>query len=528
MILSCPMDSNLDVLLIESDPALAGLVANRLRANLVHVETLAAAQRALERQRFDAVLLNLSRGPRLLPAGTAARPLPAGAPAGDVQGPDPAPRLSGACGEHVAAVSPQGPNAVPGSAPSLRPRDSAGLAALRAIRDQAPDTAAVVLAEDEDSDLAVEAMQMGAQDVVAIPHMDAYPPLLGRALRYAVERQRILRIAAQVEGLRERERQLLILNEMGELLQICLHSEEAYSIVARTGRALFSNSIEIGGALAVLDMHGLARVVAAWGPSECAEEHFSRDRCWALRRGRAHLSLGTDAGLACGHHTPAEAPSLCVPLTGQGELLGVLSLVACGDAVPGAARLRELTPLATTFAEHMALALSNLRLHETLRGEAIRDPLTGLLNRRTMEEELGRELARAQRIEEPLGVVMMDLDLFKIYNDRHGHLAGDRLLSEMGRFLMAHTRGGDIACRYGGDEFLLILPGAGPDAVHERACQLRNGIRGLHADSPVTLSLGLAGFPEQGRSPAALLLAADTALYAAKRAGRDAVRKSAA
>ena len=181
------------------------------------------------------------------------------------------------------------------------------------------------------------------------------------------------------------------------------------------------------------------------------------------------------------------------------------------------------------MAEHVALALSNLKLHETLRSQSIRDPLTGLFNRRFMEESLVREVLRAARNQGPLGVIMIDLDGFKSFNDTFGHDAGDTLLREFGFLLRNNIRAEDIACRYGGEEFTLILPEATLEATLERAEQIREEIKRLkvlHRDQDlgqVTVSLGVAVFPNHGTTGEALLRAADTALYRAKIDGRDRV-----
>ena len=180
-----------------------------------------------------------------------------------------------------------------------------------------------------------------------------------------------------------------------------------------------------------------------------------------------------------------------------------------------------------TVAEDMALALANLRLRETLRSQAIRDPLTGLFNRRYLEETMERELNRVKRQGISLGVIMMDLDHFKEYNDTFGHSAGDELLSALGILLKSQIRGEDIACRYGGEEFLLILPGASLEVALERAESLRQAVKEMHQHhqglKPTTLSLGVAVYPDHGDTGLQLIQAADAALYRAKQAGRDRV-----
>lgn len=186
--------------------------------------------------------------------------------------------------------------------------------------------------------------------------------------------------------------------------------------------------------------------------------------------------------------------------------------------------------LAVTVAEHIALSLANLKLRETLQNQSIRDPLTGLFNRRYLEESLEREVNRAQRKQQTLGIIMLDVDHFKRFNDTFGHEAGDAVLRKLGQFLHTHIRVSDIACRYGGEELTLILPEASLDVTHQRAEQIREGVKHLqvqHRHQPldaITLSLGVACFPQHGLTGEAVMQAADAALYRAKKEGRDAVR----
>lgn len=185
--------------------------------------------------------------------------------------------------------------------------------------------------------------------------------------------------------------------------------------------------------------------------------------------------------------------------------------------------------LASIVAEHLSMALANLRLRETLRNQAIRDPLTGLFNRRYMEETLDREVHRAIRRDAPLSVIMIDADHFKQFNDVFGHEAGDTILHSLGTLMQTSVRAEDIACRYGGEEFTIILPEAGVEVALERAEMLRIDARRIIAEhrgrplGTITLSLGIAVLPDQDRTGDMLLRVADAALYRAKAEGRDRV-----
>jgi diguanylate cyclase (GGDEF)-like protein len=214
-----------------------------------------------------------------------------------------------------------------------------------------------------------------------------------------------------------------------------------------------------------------------------------------------------------------------------GEALGVLHLreeAADGEA-RGALLDESRRRLAVTVAERLAMALANLNLRETLRYQSIRDPLTGLFNRRYFEASLDREIRRVKRRGVSLGILLLDLDHFKLFNDAFGHEAGDVLLKAVGELLRRRVRGDDVACRYGGEEFALILPEAPLEVTRNRAEELRRGIKEmqvLYEDEPlgsVSLSIGVAVFPEHGLSGEDLVRAADAALYQSKAAGRDRV-----
>lgn len=331
-------------------------------------------------------------------------------------------------------------------------------------------------------------------------------------------------LVAQVE---ERNRTMTLANDMADMLQACQASEEAYKAIEYFMPRLFPNDM---GALYMLNnSRNLFEAVASWGQDPQLVSVFASDECWSVRRGRLHKVENLKESLRCRHVAEAVPGGyLCVPLIAQGETLGVFHL---RPGAPAEARTPTLPAvkdqLAVTVAEGLALALANLRLRETLRSQAIRDPLTGLFNRRYLEETMERELNRVKRQGIPLGVIMMDLDHFKQYNDTFGHSAGDELLSALGILLKSQIRGEDIACRYGGEEFLLILPGASMEIALERAESLRQAVKEMHQFrqglKPTTLSLGVAVYPDHGDTGLQLIQSADAALYRAKRGGRDRV-----
>jgi diguanylate cyclase (GGDEF)-like protein len=300
---------------------------------------------------------------------------------------------------------------------------------------------------------------------------------------------------------------------MSELLQACVNAAEAYGVVADIGRLLFPDAV------AALCSQNASRTLVetqvAWGSSEPGLPVFAPDDCWALRRGRAHVSPPSDQARRCQHllgHADPDRAHLCLPLSAQGEPLGLLHLsqVAPGDFKEATRRLAQ------TAGDNIALALANLRLRETLRSQSIRDALTGLYNRRYLEETLERELSRAGRAGRTLGVIMLDIDHFKRFNDTFGHAAGDVVLRELGAHLQRHVRGGDIACRLGGEEFVLIMPEAQLSVVRDRANAIQDDMRHLNLDhggqplGAISVSAGIAVFPEHGQNAAALMEAAET------------------
>ncbi|NIA54403.1 diguanylate cyclase [Massilia sp. TW-1] len=265
--------------------------------------------------------------------------------------------------------------------------------------------------------------------------------------------------------------------------------------------------------------------VATWGSAGHHPDLVSPAQCWSLRFGRMHVA-GPDDGLRCPHCRDG-APGhtdLCVPMISQGEVLGLL--VASVPAGPDAASDEGA---ANAISEQLALGTSNINLREVLRRQSTVDELTGLYNRRYFDEALRRELFRAERRRAALAVVMIDLDHFKRMNDTYGHEAGDIVLRAVGQVLREGVRRSDVACRYGGEELVLVLPECDTTGALRSAEALRTAIAALelhHGDTllpDVTASFGIAMWPANGDDAATLLQAADRALYAAKHEGRNRV-----
>jgi len=327
-----------------------------------------------------------------------------------------------------------------------------------------------------------------------------------------------------VDELQWRDREMQLLNRLNDLLQSCITLSEAYQVITLTAGELFP---EQSGCLAILDSKDQQfGVVACWGKEFTTDSAFSLEDCWALRRGQIHGVSNPQMGLICNHFThPPLSGYLCLPLTVLGETLGVLCIIE-SVALKGKHHL-SLRQLAVTVGETIKLSLSNLKLRDELRHQAVHDPLTGLFNRRYLDETLPRELYMAQRRNIPLCIVMLDIDGFKQINDSFGHGLGDTLLRDFGSILHEHLRKSDISCRYGGDEFVLVLPDSSIADTQERVEQIRKFLRelkthyGEKALDTVTLSAGIVQTPENGASASELLRMADEAMYTAKQEGRD-------
>ncbi len=327
-----------------------------------------------------------------------------------------------------------------------------------------------------------------------------------------------------VQELEQTTREMTLLSEMGDILRACLTTEEVYEVIVRIAQEIFPQQ---GGALFVIGpLRNIVEAVAEWGDISRVELTFTPEECWALRRGRVHWVEDTRVGLLCRHlHTPPPSGYICVPMMAQSEAVGVLHLT-----VPEGMQMSEAKQrLATAMAEHVAMALSNLRLHERLRNQSIRDQLTGLFNRSFMEESLELELRRAVRSQHPLSVIMLELDNFQLINDNFGLDVGDSILRRTGMLLQANVRKGDIACRYSNQTYVVILPQSGYETSRQRAESLCNLARNLEVKyqsaqvGRISASVGLAVFPGHGQTVETLLRSAEAALTRAKNSGGDCI-----
>lgn len=394
------------------------------------------------------------------------------------------------------------------------------------------DVPLIVLSVNEEATTKAEAFALGANDyMVKFPdrveviarlryHSRGYINLLER--NDAHER---LKIAMKHE--QQRAQEFAVLNEMSAKLQTCASEADTFPLIARAYQQLFPNSV---GSVNLLDLGGeTVRVAVAWGHAAFEPQDFKKQACRALTQGHGHVTMPDGTGDRCAHLPDALAQaSCCIPMLAQGEPMGVIVL-QCGE-IQQMRSVENLTDTAAfRLADHYALSFANLRLREQLKIEAIHDPLTGLYNRRYMEERLKREMLRAERHHSAVGVIMLDIDHFKRFNDQYGHETGDAVLQALSAYLLGNIRAEDIACRYGGEEMLLIMPDIEFHDLQSRAEFLCAGLKralSLQRDAKplaVTASFGVASYPTHGATPKEVLKAADSALYQAKAAGRDRV-----
>jgi diguanylate cyclase (GGDEF)-like protein len=336
--------------------------------------------------------------------------------------------------------------------------------------------------------------------------------------------------ALQESEMNARERSEL--NNLADLFQSCDTVEEACKIIEALSSPIFDSR---PGALCLTNSsRNLVESAAVWNNCSTTKEIFDPSDCWALRLGKPYAGGNPSSPLRCSHVDASVTKYLCVPLVAQGETYGVLYVE--DRTQPSAISIEESTKQqknlhrrATAVAERISLAVANLKLREVLRNQSIRDGLTGLFNRRYLEESLNREIHRAARTHRSVSLVMLDLDHFKQFNDTFGHQAGDLLLREVAAVIKSRVRAADLACRYGGEEFALILSDVDTEGARSCVNNLREAIKQLSLQyrgqslGSITISAGIAAFPTHSEDSENLIHAADEALYRAKKQGRNRV-----
>ncbi len=362
-----------------------------------------------------------------------------------------------------------------------------------------------------------------------------YSLLRDAGARKAFERQLLetnTRLVTSVAALEQNALELRKLTELGDLLHSSTTESELIEIVTNSVKRLFP--LLSGGLYLFRGSRSTAEAVATWGSTrDSLRQAVSRDDCWALRRGRLHSNTEIADEPRCLHFTDnVERPSQCIPLLAHGELIGVLHLhtekFSDASELSGACRTQCIQALAN----QVALSTANIRLREALRDQSMIDPLTGLYNRRAMEEWFDRDIGNALRAERPMAVLLMDVDHFKRFNDRFGHECGDIALRELSAMLRRTLRREDIVCRFGGEEFVLLLQDTDPAAAAAVAETLRRNAESMNVClqgqslEPLTVSIGIASLGAHGLCSEELLRQADRALYRAKANGRNQVAVS--
>ena len=327
-----------------------------------------------------------------------------------------------------------------------------------------------------------------------------------------------------------RNREITLLGEMAQRIQSSQDMQTAYLGVAEYMSKLFQAD---SGFIAEIDTNTQTVEVRASFGKPVGRAAFPASDCIALKQMRVHESDGSDASKVCPHMDSFRGCFISIPLVTPGGVSWLLQLRHVQEDLisPEACHgwLESRRPLMLSAGQELSVALSNIRLRETLHDQAIRDPLTGLFNRRYMEEMLDLQLHRAKRTGSCIGFIMADLDFFKNFNDSHGHAAGDLLLTSVANQIRKVIRLEDIACRYGGEEFLIILPYAGLKDTYARALQIGEEIKDISLSyegqqfGSITISMGVSAFPENGDDASTLIKTADQAMYEAKREGRDRV-----
>lgn len=310
---------------------------------------------------------------------------------------------------------------------------------------------------------------------------------------------------------------------MTEALQSAESHEDTATVLMSTALELLP---EFGGALYVFNnSRDRLDLAGSWNmpPDSTPPDYLAPSNCWALKRGKIQINRAQSTKLRCTHHLNSGA-TLEVPMMARGAVHGLLILTA-NDHSEVRQQFARATRDAQAMADAMSLALSNIALREKLRTQSLRDPLTGLFNRRYMEDALERYASLAERTGAATSVLMIDLDNFKNLNDEHGHAKGDAVLRDVAAQLIGGLRPSDVVCRYGGEEIIAILPDCSMEDANLKAETLRRRVEALsevHGTS-ISASIGVASIPETSTTATDLVAMADKALYAAKSSGKNRV-----
>jgi diguanylate cyclase (GGDEF)-like protein len=339
-------------------------------------------------------------------------------------------------------------------------------------------------------------------------------------------------MAETLEELKQVSYEQDLLNNLYELLLSCKDSSEAYPVIDMMARKLFlgreEHQQEVSGGLAIYNKATQTlELVGQGGERLLLEEKFSPSDCWALREGHNYLIDTPQKNILCTHFkTPPPGGYICIPLLLKSEIVGLLHQNAAEGSTVSLKQQRR----ANSFAAVVKFSIANIKLNEALNEASTHDPLTGLFNRRYLDEILPRELNRARRLNHIVCVAMMDLDGFKKFNDSMGHEAGDEILRFIGNLLLKHFRDNDVVCRFGGEEFVVVLLDTDFDSAIARiesVCAEVKNAKVTYQNQvlpSIAISIGVAQAPLDGETMDEIIRASDTAMYEAKKAGGNSMK----
>ncbi|MFN6529403.1 GGDEF domain-containing protein [Nostoc sp. ChiSLP03a] len=323
--------------------------------------------------------------------------------------------------------------------------------------------------------------------------------------------------------LEAKKRELIYLSDMAEMLYSCESEDEVYQVVALTCSKLFPNMS--GSIYIIANSKNYVQMNSFWGGQRRSKEIFSLSDCWALRRGKLNLLSPRNSGLMCSHLIqPVSGAHLCIPLFAQSEVVGSLHLDALEEISPENRQTSEI------IARTLGIALNNLSIKQRLTYENLRDGMTQLFNQSYMETITEQRLAEAERSGQPLSIIFLDIDNFKSYNSRYGHVTANIVLQGLAKLLLKSIRSFDIACRWGGEEFVIVMPNMTLETLRKRVEQLRVDIERMQLKDgdrlleSITASFGIA-VSEPGITVKDFLNRANQAMLEAKRTGKNRVRE---
>lgn len=320
-----------------------------------------------------------------------------------------------------------------------------------------------------------------------------------------------------------KKRELISLSDMADTLYSCESEDEVYQVVALTCSKLFPNMS--GSIYIIANSKNYVQINSIWGGERSSKEIFSLSDCWALRRGKLNLLSPRNSGLICSHlKEPVSGAHLCLPLFGQGELVGILHIYALEEISPEDQQTTEI------IARTLGIALNNLSIKKRLTHDSLRDGMTQLFNQSYMQTITEQRLAEAERSGQPLSIIFLDIDNFKSYNSRYGHVTANIVLQGLAKLLLKSIRSFDIACRWGGEEFVIVMPNMTLETLRKRVEQLRLDVEQMQLRDgdqilqSITASFGIA-VSEPGITVKDFLNRANQAMLEAKRTGKNRVRE---